>query len=110
MVYTENDSDINRYRVTVNAILTFFTDSTMTTQETLTAKAILTVYVNPCEVTEFRELIKIEKIESFVGNGAMNGGNYEFSQGGVCNYPQTITLINLPSFATHNEINKDFTI
>ena len=76
----------------------------------MTAKARLSVYVNPCQVTEFKESIVVDKIESFVGNSAITEGNYEFTQGDVCNYPQTITVTNLPPFATHNEVSRDFTI
>ena len=33
-----------------------------------------------------------------------------FDEDPVCNYPETVTLTNLPSFVVHNEPSSDFTI
>ena len=40
----------------------------------------------------------------------MTDGFYEFDEDPVCNYPETVTLTNLPNFVIHNEESSDFTI
>ena len=40
----------------------------------------------------------------------MTDGNYIFDEDPVCNYPEIVTVTNLPSFAKHNEATSDFTI
>ena len=40
----------------------------------------------------------------------MNVGKYIFTEDPVCQYPETVTLTNLPSFVEHNESTSDFTI
>lgn len=39
-----------------------------------------------------------------------NIGHYTFDENSNCNYPETVTLTNLPGFITHNEDTADFTI
>ena len=40
----------------------------------------------------------------------MTDGHYIFDEDPVCKYPETVTVTNLPAFATHNEPSSDFTI
>ena len=40
----------------------------------------------------------------------LNVGAYKFDQDPFCNYPETVTLTNLPNFVTHNKLTSDFTI
>ena len=45
-----------------------------------------------------------------IGAPDLTAGLYSFSQVALCNYPETVNLTNLPTFVTHNEVAKDFTI
>ena len=40
----------------------------------------------------------------------MTDGFYVFDEDPVCNYPESVTLTDLPNFVTHNEGSSDFTI
>ena len=40
----------------------------------------------------------------------MTDGHYIFDEDPVCNYPEIVTVTNLPNFANHNEPSSDFTI
>ena len=40
--------------------------------------------------------------------GLFNVGAYIFDEDPVCNYPETVTLTDLPAFMTHNEASSDF--
>ena len=40
----------------------------------------------------------------------MSLGKYIFTEDPVCQYPETVTLTNLPSFVEHNESTSDFSI
>ena len=45
-----------------------------------------------------------------VNQATLTDGLYIFDEDPVCNYPETVTVTDLPVFATHNEQNSDFTI
>ena len=45
-----------------------------------------------------------------IGDPTLQAGFYTFDEDPVCNYPETVTLTNLPAFVTHNELTSDFTI
>ena len=40
----------------------------------------------------------------------LTDGLYVFDEDPVCNYPEIVTLTNLPAFVTHNEGSSDFTV
>ena len=44
------------------------------------------------------------------GLDLLNVGKYSFDEGKVCNYAETVTLVGLPAFVTHNEASSDFSI
>ena len=45
-----------------------------------------------------------------IGEPSLTDGLYVFDEDPVCNYPETVTLTNLPIFVQHNEQSSDFTI
>lgn len=45
-----------------------------------------------------------------IGAPDLTDGVYVFEEGPVCNYPEVVTVTNLPSFMMHNEQTSDFTI
>ena len=44
------------------------------------------------------------------GDSLINIGKYIFGEDPVCEYPETVTITNLPDFITHNEGTSDFTL
>ena len=69
-----------------------------------------TILIEPCLVSIYTDTITITRIVYKIGALALTDGFYVFDEDPVCNYPETVTLTNLPSFATHNEDSSDFTI
>jgi len=45
-----------------------------------------------------------------VNQATLTDGLYVFDENPLCNYPETVTVTNLPDFAAHNEDSSDFTI
>jgi len=45
-----------------------------------------------------------------IGAPDLTDGLYVFDEDPFCNYPETVTVTNLPTFATHNTGSIDFTI
>lgn len=45
-----------------------------------------------------------------VGAPDLIDGLYVFDEDPVCNYPETVTVTNLPVFAVHNEADSNFKI
>jgi len=37
-------------------------------------------------------------------------GSYTFGEDPICDYPETVTVTNLPAFAVHNSVSADFTV
>ena len=46
----------------------------------------------------------------FIGDPTLTDGPYEFTQDLACGYDETITVSNLPAFATHRTASADFQI
>ena len=57
------------------------------------------------------DTVKITDISYNVGDSDLIAiGEYAFGQSPNCEYPETITLTNLPSFMSHNDVDKNFDI
>ena len=69
-----------------------------------------TVFVEPCLVSTYLATKQISAIVYNVNQETLTDGHYIFDEDPVCNYPETVTVTNLPIWATHNEPSSDFTI
>ena len=76
----------------------------------MTAEEEVTVTVNPCQVSTYTDTQKVVSITYNIGAPDLTDGSYEFTESPICEYPETITVTNLPPWAIHNDFNKDFTI
>ena len=70
----------------------------------------MTVYVNPCSVSTYSATTRVTSITYYVGDPTLIAGHYAFEENPLCGYPKTVTVTDLPSFATHNRDSSDFTI
>ena len=68
------------------------------------------IFVQPCLVTTYSDTTTITTIFYNIGSVTLTDGLYVFDEDPVCNYPETVTVTNLPVFANHNEPSSDFTI
>ena len=59
--------------------------------------------MEPCIVSFYTATLEVADIYYNIGNTARkNVSPYTFDESPVCNYPETVTLTNLPTFVTHN--------
>ena len=68
------------------------------------------IFIEPCLVDTYLATQKVSIVVYNVGGPSMTDGLYIFDEDPVCNYPETVTLTNLPTFVQHNEQSSDFTI
>ena len=104
--------DINRvgqYTVTVKSEIYVPDDASQTSFSTFSDQFEITIEIQ-CIINTYLDTIKVQTINYTLGNPTMTDGTYAFEQSPFCNYPETVSVTNLPSFATHNIGNKDFTV
>ena len=68
--------------------------------------------MEPCLVSMYTDTVTVPDISYNIGAPSLiNVGPYLFDESPVCNYPETVTLSNLPAFVTHNApITADFSL
>ena len=104
--------DINRvgqYTVTVKSEINVPDDASQTSFSTFSDQFEITIEIQ-CIINTYLDTVKVQTINYTLGNPTMTDGTYAFEQSPFCNYPETVSVTNLPSFATHNIGNKDFTV
>ena len=68
------------------------------------------VFMEPCLVSSYDATTSVTRIIYNIGELSLTAGKYVFDESPVCNYPETVTVTNLPAWAVHNEPSSDFTI
>ena len=69
------------------------------------------VVMQPCLVNTYTATKEVGDISYNIGaNALVNIGTYAFTEDPVCQYPETVTLTDLPNWITHNEDTSDFTL
>lgn len=59
---------------------------------------------------EYVGTTKVLELRYSIGDPDLTSLSYMFDESPICGYPETVTVQNLPAFATHNEMSADFTI
>ena len=107
---TFNLALIGMYTLTIRSEINVPNDYTMTTSRVMFVEEIVNVFVQPCNVNTYTAKTTVTSITYYIGDPAVTDGRYVFDESPVCNYPETVTVTNLPTFATHNTGTADFTI
>ena len=107
---TSDLSLLGEYTITIRAEIQVPNDYTQATFTAMFAEHEFVVYMEPCIVDDLTATTIVPKIIYNVNQPDLTTGFYQFEENPVCNYPQTVTLTNLPAFAIHNEPTSDFTI
>ena len=68
------------------------------------------IQIEECLVDSYTADKIIDTISYNIGAPDLTSESYSFIEDPECNYPETVTLINLPDFVIHNEATSDFTI
>jgi len=110
---TTSDLDlIGEYTVTIRSEIEVPDDPSGTTTTTMFVEYDFTIFIEPCIVNTYTATLEVADISYNIGaNELLNVSPYVFDEDPVCNYPETVTLTNLPIFVTHNgPASDDFSV
>ena len=85
-------------------------DYTKSTFTTIFVEYNFPLRVQPCKVTTYTRDVVVGDINYNVGAASLTTGSYTFGEDPICDYPETVTVTNLPAFASHNSGTADFTV
>ena len=109
---TSNLDFIGSYTVTIRSEIQTPDDPSGTTFTTLFVEYDFIIYVEPCLVNTYTATTEAANIFYDIGGAdRINVSPYVFDEDPVCNYSETVTVSNLPTFVTHNApFSDDFTL
>ena len=107
---TSDLSLIGSYTVTIRSEISVPDDYTLTSYTAMFVEYDFVILIEPCLVSSYLDTTKITQIVYNIGALTLTDGLYVFDEDPVCNYPEKVTLTDLPSFVTHNESSSDFTV
>ena len=86
------------------------TDYTSTDYTTMFVEYDILILIEPCLINSYTDTTTVSLIVYNIGAPDLTDGFYVFDEDPVCNYPETVTVTNLPTWSIHNEPSSDFTI
>ena len=101
---------IGSYTVTMRSFIQIPDDYSKSSHTVMFSEYEFVILIEPCLISTYTDTTTISRIVYNIGSLTITDGLYVFDEDPVCNYPETVTLTNLPSFVTHNEASSDFTI
>ena len=110
---TNSDLDlIGEYTVTIRSEIEVPDDASSGTTTTMFVEYEFTIFIEPCIVNTYLATLEVEDISYNIGAPDLfSVGPYVFDEEPVCNYPEIVTLTDLPVFVTHNApATDDFTV
>jgi len=108
--YLEDLNLVGEYVVTIRSEICVPDDYTGATCTLMAGEYQFSIFIEPCSVTTYIDTTTVTSIIYNIGAPALTSGFYVFDEAPFCNYPETVTLTNLPAFMTHSEPSSDFTI
>ena len=97
-----NESDEGEHFVQIEVSLA----NTPTVKEIST----ITIEINPCQVINFEGTVTPAATSYTIDSDELKSFLYLFTQTPTCGYSETIEVVGLPSFMTHNSDTTDFSI
>ena len=99
---------IGSYVVKIRSEIEVPNDASSGTTNTMFVEYTFTIYIEPCIVNSYSATQEVVDLTYNIGAPEMlNVGPYVFVEDPVCNYPETVTLTDLPVFVTHNAPTTD---
>ena len=96
---------IGEYVVTIRSEICVPDDYTQTACTTMADEYQFSIFVQPCVVSTYTATTSVTEIRYNIGSSAvLNDGFYKFDENPACGYAETVSLTNLPTFVTHNEL------
>ena len=103
-------SIIGEYTANIKSLITVPDDYTKSTFTDWFVQYDFKIYIEPCLVNTYVSTLDAGPITYSIGDPTLTDGPYIFTEDPVCNYPETVTLTDLPAWASHNTGTLDFTI
>ena len=103
-------SIIGSYTVTLRSEISVPTDYTKTSFTKKFVEYDFLILIEPCLVNSYVATTTVTEILYNIGAPSKTDGRYGFDEAPVCNYPEKVTVTNLPVFAKHNPATSDFTV
>ena len=101
---------IGEYTANIESLISVPDDYTMSTFTDWFVQYDFKIYIEPCLVNTYVSSLDAGPLTYSIGDPSMTDGRYIFTEDPVCNYPETVTLTDLPTWTSHNAGNSDFTI
>ena len=99
---------IGSYVVTIRSEIEVPNDASSGTTTIMFDEYTFTIFIEPCIVNSYSATQEVVDLTYNIGAPEMlNVGPYVFDEDPVCNYPETVTLTDLPVFVTHNAPTTD---
>ena len=108
--FSDDLSLIGSYPVNIRSVIEIPDDYTKSTFTTMFVEYDFIVFIEPCLVTSYDATSTVTKIVYNIAQADLTAGYYQFDETPVCNYPETVTVTDLPVWSIHNEPSSDFTI
>ena len=89
---------IGSYTVTIRSEIQIPDNYTKTSHTTMFAEYDIIILIEPCLVDKYEDTTTVYVISYNVGAPDLTDGYYVFDESPTCNYPETVTLTNLPDF------------
>lgn len=103
-------SIIGEYTANIKSLITVPDDYTKSTFTDWFVQYDFKIYIEPCLVNSYVSTLDAGPITYSIGDPTLIDGSYIFTEDPICNYPETVTLTDLPAWASHNTGTSDFTI
>ena len=101
---------IGEYTVRIRSEITIPDDFSGATSSTKFVEYDFVIQIEECTVNSYTADKVITSFSYHIGAPEFTSLKYSFIETPACQYPETVTLTNLPAFVTHNELTSDFTI
>ena len=101
---------IGGYTVRIRSEIRVPNDYTNKTFTIMFAEYDFFVQIEECIINAYEVSQKMQTLTYIIGDPDFFSAPYSFDETPVCNYPEIVTVTNLPSFATHRESDSNFKI
>jgi len=108
--YMNTNKNVGVYSVKIKNSIYVPNDATKAAFTPVVVEYTFQIYISPCAINSYTETSAVGAITYTVGAPMLTSPSYVFDENPVCNYPETVTVTDLPSFMTHDIASAKFTI
>lgn len=98
------------YTITIRNEISVPDDATKATSTLIDVEYTFTIFIDPCQVNTYLQSSQVGTITYAISTPTVVSPSYVFDESPVCNYPETVTVTDLPAFMTHETGSATFTV